>query len=115
MPFFTIHTNAKLKHNTEKEFLEAAADLIAQELNKPKSYIVVTLDYDPKICFGGSMEIKGVLADLRSIGFSNKSGLAKLLAEFLFDRLEKLDLNAINIQFIDISPKDLAIGGTLLG
>lgn len=115
MPFLTIHTNAKLKTNNIDEFLVAATDLIAEELNKPKNYIIVNLDNNKNMAFAGSSSNFGALIEIKSVGFANKSELAKILTEFLFDRLEGVSLTNINIDFGDMSASNVAIGGKILG
>ena len=52
---------------------------------------------------------------MKSIGFGDKRGLSKILTEFLYDRLEGLDISSVNIELIDIPASGLAIGGNLLG
>lgn len=115
MPFLIVHTNAKLKDNNPEQFVEDVANLVAQELHKPISYVVVNYNYNPNMSFGGSTGKYGALVEMKSIGFGNKSGLAKILAEFLNDRLEGLDLHSVNIEFVDMPASSLAIGGSLLG
>lgn len=115
MPFLVVHTNAELKDNNSEQFVAAATDLLGEELRKPHQYIVVVYDYNPNISFGGSCENKGALVEMKSIGFGSKTGLAKLLTEFLYDRLNGLDLHNINIEFVDMAASDVAIGGQLLG
>lgn len=115
MPFLTVHTNAKLKNNDINDFLAAATDLIAEELNKPKNYIIVTFDMNKNMAFAGSSSNIGALVEMKSVGFANKSGLAKILTEFLFDRLEGVSLPNLNIEFVDMSASNVAIGGKTLG
>ena len=114
MPFLIVHTNAKLKNTDTGEFVQAASELVAAELHKPIGYIVVTLDQNKNMAFGGSSENTGILAEMKSIGFNNKASLAKLLTEFFFDRFE-VDLHNINIEFVDMPASTVAIGGSLLG
>ena len=115
MPFFIVNTNAPLKTANAKAFVEDAATLIASELHKPISYVVVQYNYNPYISFGGYTENYGALAQIKSIGFSNKNNLAKLLTEFLYDRLENVELANINIEFVDMPASTLSIGGHLMG
>lgn len=115
MPFLIVHTNAEIKTRDKVRFVEDAAALVASELHKPISYVVVNYNYNPNMSFGGSTGKYGALVEMKSIGFGNKSGLAKILAEFLNDRLEGLDLHSVNIEFVDMPASSLAIGGSLLG
>lgn len=112
MPFLTIHTNCK-PQNADL-FLQDAAQFIASELHKPISYVIVTLDYQPQMIFGGDKDIKSALVEMKSIGFADKKSLAKNLTLFLAQELEA-ESNFINIHFIDMPVQDLSIGGNLLG
>lgn len=116
MPFLIIHTNAVLKDNDMEQFLDAATDLLSEELRKPKGYIIVHYDYSKDISFGSRTDNKGALVELKSIGFGGrKADLAKILTEFLYDRLSGLDIKNINIEFVDMPASSLSIGGTLMG
>lgn len=114
MPFLTIHTNATLASEKIESLLQEGANLIASELHKPMDYVVITLDNKHNMSFGGSSKNIGALVEMKSIGFSDKTGLAKVLTEFLHDRLQA-DLPNINIEFIDMPASTLAIGGRLIG
>ena len=112
MPFLTIHTNCK-PQNTEI-FLQDAAQVVAAELHKPISYVIVTFDYQPQMIFGGDKEIKSALVEMKSIGFADEKSLAQKLTNFLARELDA-EVDFINIHFIDMPAKDLSIGGNLLG
>ena len=72
MPFLIVHTNAKLKDNNPEQFVEDAANLVAQELHKPISYVVASYDYNAAMSFGGSAQKHGALVEMKSIGFGDK-------------------------------------------
>lgn len=114
MPFLTIHTNAVLASEKIENLLQEGAKLIAIELHKPMGYVVVNLDNNSNMSFGGSSKNIGALVEMKSIGFADKIGLAKILTEFIHDRLQA-DLANINIEFIDMPASTLAIGGRLMG
>lgn len=114
MPFLTIHTNAKLSEEQVQNLLKDGAELVANELHKPMGYVVVTLDNNHHMSFGGNVENIGALVEMKSIGFADKIGLAKILTEFIHDRLQA-DLANINIEFIDMPASTLSIGGRLMG
>ena len=116
MPFLHVYTNAELKDKNAAEFCERAAELLSDALGKPISYIVVNLQQNSAMSFGGSAETKGALAYLQSIGFgSRKSEVARLLTEFLSDRLAEVALPNINIVTADLSAGDVAAGGRFFG
>lgn len=112
MPFLTIHCNAKVQDT--KAFLAEAADFVAAELHKPMSYVIVTLNSNLEMLFGGDENIKSALVEMKSIGFGDKAALAVKLTDFLEARLD-LDKRYINIHFIDMPAANLSIGGNLLG
>ena len=111
MPFLTIHTNGKVQDS--KAFLAETADFVAAELHKPISYVIVTLDSNQDMLFGGNENIKSALGEMISIGFGNKAALAAKLTDFLEAKLA-LDKRHIDIHFIDMPAADLSIGGSLL-
>lgn len=112
MPFLTIHTNREVKDSDA--FLKEAAQFVAAELHKPISYVIVTLDYNPQMIFGGNPDIKSALVDMQSIGFANKGDWAAKLTDFLATKLQ-LEKSSLNILFTNISGSDLSIGGSMLG
>ncbi len=114
MPYLTVHCNAGLRNKNTAEFLNAATELVAGELKKPKSYVVVELDSNPGMAFGGNSTGRGALIEMKSVGFENKDSLARLLTEFVYDRFEGLDLKNINIWFVDMPHDDVSVGGRLL-
>jgi len=116
MPFLKVYTNTGLKDNNATQFVERAAELVATELGKPIGYVVVSLTENPAMSFGGSADNKGALAYLESVGFgNNKTKLAKLLTEFLFERLKDAELGNINVVMTNLAASDVAVGGHLLG
>lgn len=112
MPFLIIHTNAEAKD--AKVFLNEATDFIASELRKPKNYVIVSLDVNLQMAFGGSCDCHGALVEMQSVGFGDKEDLAKKITDFLVSRLN-LQRDMVNILFTNISAADLSIGGSLLG
>ncbi len=112
MPFLTIHTNCKVQNS--EMFLQDAAQFVASELHKPISFVIVTLDYQPQMIFGGDKEIKSALVEMKSIGFADKKSLAKKLTDFLAKEIDAKE-RFVNIYFIDMPAQDLSINGSLLG
>lgn len=115
MPFLRVYSNAELKDKNPTQFAERAAELVAEKLGKPISYVVVNLCQNQAMSFGGSATNKGVLAYMESVGFKDKEGLVKLLTEFFYERFEGVELNNINISTNSILASDVAVGGHLLG
>lgn len=113
MPFLTIHTNAKI--NDTALLTEEMAKIVAQELGKPLNYVVVALDSNPAMAFNGSEKNLGALLEMKSIGFGNKkAALAEVLTTFMLVNSD-VEVQLVNIEFVDLSAENVAIGGSLLG
>lgn len=112
MPFLTINTNTNV--NVSSALLEDAADMVAKHLGKPVKYVVVTINSGLKMAFCGDTAVKGALIEMKSIGFKDKAGLAKLLTDFAAERLGA-ESEYVNIEFVDMPASAVAIGGNLLG
>lgn len=111
MPFLTIKTNAT---TVNRDIAEKAANLVAEHLHKPIRYVVVSIEANRFMAFNGSMDVKGALIEMKSIGFGNKSLLAKALTKFAVDNFN-VEENFVNIHFVDMPGHDVAIAGSLLG
>ena len=115
MPFLRVLTNAEIKGGADK-VAENAAEMIATELGKPISYVVVTVKQNRTMSFGGKVSNLGVLAYMDSIGFGNhKEALAQQLTEYFVAQMEGVSARNVNIVFNDMPAEDVAIGGSLMG
>lgn len=113
MPYLTIDTNA----NTEisAEILDKAADLISDVLGKPKEYIVVKINANVPMIFGGNTDNVGALVEMKSIGFGNKKAdLAQRLTEFA-EKYLKANGRYVCIHFLNMDFSDAAQNGRLFG
>lgn len=85
MPYLTVFTN--VSSDKTEELAEKASALTATVLNKPESYVVTNIIYNPNMAFGGKTKNKGALVELKSIGLGNKNQfvteITNLLAEYL--------------------------------
>lgn len=107
MPFLTIYSNSSV---ADDKLCADAAQLIARELGKPIQYVVTNLLINQAMAFNGSLDTKGALIEMKSIGFRDKISLARVLTDFVAQRL-LLDPAYVNIQFVDMSAHDVAISG----
>ena len=115
MPFLRVLTNAEITGGSD-QFVENAAQLIASELGKPISYVIVTVKQNSTMSFGGKIDNHGVLAYMDSIGFNGKkASLANKLTDFFLENIPSAGRGNINIVFHDMSAADVAIGGNLMG
>lgn len=107
MPFLTIYSNTTIK---DENLCADTAQLVAKELGKPIQYVVVNLLLNPAMAFNGDPDTKGALIEMKSIGFRDKISLARVLTDFVAQRLQ-LDSAYINIQFVDMPASNVAISG----
>ena len=112
MPFLTVYTNAT-KIN-QKNFVEEISDLVAGELHKPVSYVVVNLQVSQAMAFGGETANRGALLEMKSIGFGDKNALAEALTKYVTD-VTDVERRFVNIQFVDMKAADVALGGRTFG
>ena len=111
MPFLTIKTNAT---TVNRDIIEKAANLVAKQLNKPVRYVVVSVESNRFMAFNGSLDVKGALIEMKSIGFGNKFLLAKALTDFVVDNFN-VEEKFVNIHFVDMPGHDVSIAGSFLG
>ena len=101
MPYLKIQVNKNL--NTEEEIIQKASKLIAEELGKPESYVMVLFEPEVKLAFGGSME-PAVFMELKSIGLDDTKteGLSRTLCNFSEKELG-VSKDRVYIEFKDAS------------
>lgn len=112
MPFLIVDTNSHI--DNMQNFLVEATNLLANELNKPKNYIVVEYNFNKNMIFGGDIKNHGVLVQLKSVGFADKASLVAKLNKFIVEKIG-VDAAFVNIEMIDMPASTLAIAGNLLG
>ncbi len=98
MPFCGLQTNVKIndKESLAKEF----SSMIARELSKPESYVMVSVE-EKKMTFAGNSE-PCAFVDLRSIGLSESQtpALSKAVCDFLKEKLD-VPSDRVYINFMD--------------
>ena len=86
MPYLSIHTSSSLSDEQQTALLGAASKVVASELNKPESYVMVSLVNTQKMKFAGE-DGPSAFLHLSSIGVPESqrnpliSALTKLVAE----------------------------------
>ena len=84
MPTIKIHTNADTPKDRRPALLRDLSQGIAEMLGKPESYVMVILESNPDMCFGGTADPLAYL-ELKSLGLPENrtaefsSHLCKLL------------------------------------
>lgn len=101
MPYLKIQYDQRV--DREEELLKEASKLVASELGKPESYVMVAIEPEIKMSFGGSTE-PAVFMELKSIGLpaSETSKLSKALCDFVNEKLN-VNKERVYINFADIS------------
>jgi phenylpyruvate tautomerase len=102
MPFLRIHTNAVIDDPKRQALLKKASHCIAQALNKPEQYMMVSVETDRAMAFGGTTEPTAFL-ELKSIGLpTGKTGeFSRLLCELAESELG-VAKQRIYINFTDV-------------
>ena len=67
MPFIRLQTNTPIEESANKRMLRGLSSLVAGMLNKPERYVMVSLETDHRMLFGGSDEPLAYI-ELKSIG-----------------------------------------------
>jgi len=105
MPYLSMITNARVADARQSELLAAASRIVASQLGKPESYVMVSIVPGQRLAFAGSEEPAAFL-ELRSIRFPDaKRGslcteLTDLIAEFC-----DIATDRIFLVMVDVDPK----------
>lgn len=67
MPYLTIQTNTPISDTAKQDLMKKASQLIAKQLGKPESYVMVALPAPIPMLFAGNDEPLAYL-ELKSIG-----------------------------------------------
>jgi len=88
MPYLMIQTNQSIDSHASKELLASASKLVAAELGKPESYVMVALEANTDMLFAGDDAPLAYL-ELKSIGLpEGKTGsLSAALCQLMGDQL----------------------------
>ncbi len=67
MPYLKIQTNQNIAENNSKAFIQAASRIVAEELGKPESYVMINLEPPRPMLFAGD-DAPTAYLELKSIG-----------------------------------------------
>ncbi len=106
MPLLKIQTNKVVEPATAKTLIADASTTVADLLGKPERYVMVSLEHNPAMLFGGSDDPLAYL-ELKSIGLpeSQTADLSRSLSDLL-NRALDLPANRIYIEFAD-APRNM--------
>ncbi|MFW6386688.1 MAG: phenylpyruvate tautomerase MIF-related protein [Bacillota bacterium] len=101
MPYLKIQTDGSVEN--EKQVVEKASTLVASELGKPESYVMVALEPEVAMSFGGEYG-SAAFMQLKSIGLdeSETEGLSSALGNFAEEELG-VDRSRVYIEFADVA------------
>jgi len=101
MPLLKIQTNQVLDEHQQSELLSEASQLVAQELGKPESYVMVAIEPPVPMSFAGNADPTAYL-ELKSIGLpeSKTKDLSHALCS-LMKAKTGIDKERIYIEFAD--------------
>jgi len=101
MPLLKIQTNQPIDADRLKTLISKASQKVAGILGKPERYVMVSVEHNPAMLFGGSDAPLAYL-ELKSIGLpeSKSEEYSRALADLLNDELG-LPADRIYIEFAD--------------
>jgi len=101
MPYLKIQSNQILDQNQQSILLQDASKLIASELGKPESYVMVNLEPTRPMSFAGTDEPTAYL-ELKSIGLaeSQTKSLSAALCQ-LIHSFFNISQDRVYIEFAD--------------
>ncbi len=101
MPYLKIQTNQDIESSTEQALLQQASALVASELGKPESYVMINIEPTRPMLFAGSNEPTAYL-ELKSIGLaeSQTKGLSAALCDLINEKTN-IPTDRIYIEFTD--------------
>jgi len=99
MPYLKIQSNQEVDTNSKAALLAEASALVAKELGKPESYVMVNLEPTRPMLFAGTDEPTAYL-ELKSIGLSESQTkpLSAALCQLIHDKVN-IAPNRIYIEF----------------
>ncbi len=103
MPYLKIQTNLPLSRKATRTVLKEASALVASELDKPESFVMVALQPDTTMLFAGSDDPVAFL-ELKSVGLPGRKTkkLSKALCTLIEDHLG-VSPARVYVKFIDVN------------
>jgi len=111
MPFIRVETNVQLGREDKQEFIKKFSGAAAGMLGKPESYVMVALDAEKALLFGGTNE-PAAYVTLGSIGLAKETcpDLSSKLCTLMESDLS-IPQNRIYIDFRDLEGKMFGFNG----
>ena len=102
MPYLKIQTNLPLTKNAERTILKDASALVAKELEKPEEFVMIAVQPDTPMMFGGTDDPVAFL-ELKAVGLPARK--TKDLSEALCQLIEGhlgIPRDRVYVKFIDV-------------
>ncbi|MDO8543434.1 MAG: phenylpyruvate tautomerase MIF-related protein [Opitutaceae bacterium] len=102
MPYLKIQTNLPLGKKAERTILKHASILVAEQLEKPESFVMVAVQPDTPMLFAGSDDPVAFL-ELKAVGLPARR--TKDLSEALCQLIEGhlgIPRDRVYVKFIDV-------------
>ena len=105
MPFLKIQTNQMLPEAAAKDLAGKASKLVAEQLGKPESYVMTSVENNPAMTFAGT-DAPLAFLELKSIGLpeSATADASRALCELVAGETG-IDTARIYIEFSDAPRK----------
>ena len=105
MPYLKLRTNVKIGSDQSPTVMKQLSNLVAQKTGKPESYVMIDLDSDRTMLFGGNSEPLAYL-ECKSLGLSSAQvkELSPAICHYLNTELA-ISAGRIYIEFSD-HPRD---------
>ncbi|MDD3179739.1 MAG: phenylpyruvate tautomerase MIF-related protein [Opitutaceae bacterium] len=102
MPYLKIQTNLPLSKKAERTILSHASTLVAHMLEKPEDFVMVALEPDVPMLFGGD-DAPVAFLELKAVGLPARQTkkLSKVLCELVHEHLG-IDKDRVYVKFIDV-------------
>ena len=110
MPYINISTSSKVED--KEKLLEEISLLISSLTNKSKRFVMAKLDDNCEMYFDDQDPC--CFLEIKSIGSLNPSEMAKVLCNFLYEKLG-IPIDKIYICFDDVSPELWGWNGRTFG
>jgi phenylpyruvate tautomerase len=115
MPFLSIQTNTSLSDDQQAALLNSASKIVASELGKPESYVMVSFVHAQQMKFAGNDSPTAFL-ELSAIGMpdSHRNPLVSALTKLVADAC-KINPERIFVVLADIQARFWASNGAIIG
>ncbi|PRD30574.1 UNVERIFIED_CONTAM: Mif [Trichonephila clavipes] len=112
MPTLVLNTNVS-KDKIPEDFLKNTAKLVAEVLKKPISYVVVHVNPDQIMSWGGTSDpcAVGTLGSIGNLGTSQNVKISKVLFDHVKDNLG-IKSDRMYITYVDLERSNVGYMGT---